>query len=159
MDFKNLMESILLIDTINKYLNSSDEQFYYEKILNMYKKLLVEYIDYYNPDLSLSDLEDLSKVLGESNSSIIDGLNELSLFVNSYDSSEKMLSEIFNLISRLTSKDDFNYDRLKSLLDSLLNSYDYLGDTLYISCKILKELGFFKINETKNKKIVKKNND
>ena len=35
MDSEILMESILLVDTINKYLNSTDEKFYYEKTLEV----------------------------------------------------------------------------------------------------------------------------
>lgn len=149
MDFKVLMESILLIDTINKYLDSSEEKFYYEKSLLEYKLVLIKYINaYFN-----SALDDPSKLLGflnKINNTVKDGLNTCGLFVKKYDSDKKMYMDLLNLTTICADKSDYDKKNIDLLFNKAVNDYN---DDMGLSCiyEILKHSNFFETDFEKEK--------
>ena len=157
MDSEILMESILLVDTINKYLNSTDEKFYYEKTLMDYKITLIKYIEEYFNTL-LNDPDKLLGFLNKINNTVKDGLNNFGLFVNKYDSKDAMLSELIVLMSEQISESDFDEERIKFLFENSLNDYTHKDARLYSIYKILKYLNYFEEDQktNENTRIIKK---
>ena len=144
MDSKILMESILLVNTINNYLNSTDEEFYYEEILMEYKTALIRYIDkYFNT--TLNDPNKVLEFLNDVNNRTKDKLNELNLYAKQYTSENEMYMDLLILITDYMDKSGYDEEKIEFWFK---NSQDNRNKDarLYSIYKSLENLNFFERN-------------
>ena len=144
MDSKILMESILLVNTINNYLNSTDEEFYYEEILMEYKIALIRYIDkYFNT--TLNDPNKVLEFLNDVNNRTKDKLNELNLYAKQYTSENEMYMDLLILITDYMDKSGYDEEKIEFWFK---NSQDNRNKDarLYSIYKSLENLNFFERN-------------